>query len=420
MPSVNSVWRGHLVASAKQRALILISALIIIAFQVGLFVAMQRFQARKPDFAHLYQAGRKFDHERFPHLFARFPSLDTGEHRLWLNDHEEYPPDTLHPPCELLIYAALALFKFRTAYLTWWACNLVFLFLSAYLLWSHVPGLQNSYPYLLILIATFFPVLVALVQGQNSLMLLFALTWTFCALERGQDFRAGFMLGLSMFKFIIVTPMALWLIFEKRWKSVAGFCAGCMVLFLIALGLVGFSGIESYIRLLAGFGQKTPEEPGTQAIMPDLRGLVYAFGGRLAPESVLVIITLLLSLAFLIWVDLKLKRYANKALLYALQVLLAAMISYHFYPHDGAILVLPVMILLAHAFGKPVQRTFKVGVLICSACAYLAPFVGGIYVGMPVVGLSSLALLIIARSEALRLPIANHLSVRSDSINVAS
>ena len=89
MPSVNSVWRGHLVASAKQRALILISALIIIAFQVGLFVAMQRFQARKPDFAHLYQAGRKLDHERFPHLFARFPSLDTGEHRLWLNDQEE-------------------------------------------------------------------------------------------------------------------------------------------------------------------------------------------------------------------------------------------------------------------------------------------------------------------------------------------
>ena len=407
-------------ASAKQRALILISALIIIAFQFGLFVAMQRFQTRKPDFANLYQTGRLLDHERFPQVFTRFPSLDSDEYRLWLHDREEYPPDTLHPPCELVIYAALALFKFRTAYLTWWVCNLAFLFLSVYLLWTHVPGLQRSYPYLLILMATFFPVLVALVQGQNSIMLLFALTLTFCALEREQDFRAGFMLGLSMFKFILVTPMALWLIFEKRWKSVAGFCAGCMVLLLVALGLVGFSGVESYVRLLAGFGQKTPEQPGTQAIMPNLRGLLYAFSGSLAPESVLVMTTLLLSLALLIWVDLKLKRYANQALLYALQVLLAAMISYHFYPHDGAILVLPVMILLAHAFGNPVQRTFKVGVLVCSACAYLAPFVGGIYVGMPVVGLSSLALLIIARSEALRLPIANHLSVRSDSINVAS
>ena len=170
-------------ASAKQRGLIIISALIIIAFQGGLFVAMQRFQARKPDFAHLYQAGRKLDHERFPQVFTRFPSLDSDEYRLWLRDHEEYPPDTLHPPCELVIYAGLALFKFRTAYLTWWVCNLGFLFLSAYLLWTHVPGLQQSYPYLQNLIATLFPVQEALVQEENSLILLFALTLTFCALE---------------------------------------------------------------------------------------------------------------------------------------------------------------------------------------------------------------------------------------------
>lgn len=406
--------------SAKQRLLILFSTLVIIGFQVGLVIAMQRFQARKPDFAHLYQAGRKLDHERFPALFTHFPSLDSEGYKLWLNDHEEYPPDNLHPPYEMAIYAALALFKFRAAYLIWWACNLGFLFASAFLLWRHLPSLHHSYPYLLILIATFFPVLVALVQGQNSLMLLFLLTLAFTFLARGQDFRVGFVLGLGMFKFMLVIPMALWLILEKRWRSLAGFCTGCVVLFFVALWLVGIGGIESYILLLAGFGKKTPEDPGSQAIMPNLRGLIYAFGDRIAPESVITIVTLLASLALLVWVDSRLRRYTNTSLLYSVQLLMAAMISYHFYPHDGAVLVLPFLMLLGRALEDLTERRLKIAILICSACAYLAPFVGGMYVGMPIIGLCSLALLVIARREALRFPIASTLPARSDSINVAS
>jgi hypothetical protein len=280
--------------------------------------------------------------------------------------------------------------------------------------------LHNAYPYLLILIATFFPVLVALVQGQNSLMLLFVLTLTFCFFESGQDFRAGFTLGLGMFKFILVIPMAFWMIIDKRWKSLAGFFVGCVVLFFIALWLVGFSGIESYILLVAGFGKNTPEQPGTQSIMPNLRGLIYAFGGRIAPESVLTILTLLASVALLFWIDSRLKRYINAALLYSIQLLLAAMISYHFYPHDGAVLLFPMLILLGHALEGSTERRSKIAILLCCACAYLGPFVAGMYVGMPVIGLSSLALLVIARREALKFPIPNALPVRSDSVNVAS
>lgn len=414
------VSKGDRVPSAKQRLLLLSSALVILAFQVGVYLAMQRFQTRKPDFAHLYEAGRKLNQERFPKLFSWFPGLDSDSHKVWLNDHEEYPPDNLHPPYEMVIYAALALFDFHVAYLIWWACNLSFLFVSAYLVWPYVPSLHNSYPYLLILMATFFPILVALVQGQNSLMLLLVLAITFCLLKEGRDFRAGFMLGLGMFKFILVAPMVFWVLLEKRWKSLAGFCAGCMVLFIIALGLVGLRGIESYVLLLVGFGKKSPEEPGTQAIMPNLRGLLYASGGRVTSESILTVVTLLFSLALLVWVNAKLKHYNSRTLLYALQVLLITAISYHFYPHDGAVLVLPILLLLNHALEIQDQRKIKISILSCSACAYLAPFIGGMYVGMPMIGLSSLVLLVITRSEALKLPIAQSLHVHSNSLNLAS
>jgi len=148
--------------------------------------------------------------------------------------------------------------------------------------------------------------------------------------------------------------------------------------------------------------------------------LIYAFGDRIAPESVLTIVTLVASLALLVWIDTRLKRYTNTALLYSLQLLLAAMISYHFYPHDGAVLVLPFLILLGRALEPGAERSFKIAVLLCSGCAYLAPFVAGMYVGMPIIGLSSLALLVIARREALKLSIVSALPARPDSINVAS
>jgi hypothetical protein len=385
------------VTSVKQRWLILFSALVVIGFQVGLFYAMQHYQVRKPDFASLYQAGRKLDHERFPALFAHIPSLDSNEYKVWLNDHEEYPPDVMHPPYEMVVYAGLALFKFRVAYLLWWACNLGLLFLSAFLLWPCIPRLQNSYPYLLILIATFFPVLVALVQGQNSLMLLAFLTLCYRCLAKDHHFRAGFTLAMGMFKFVIVIPIALWLILERRWKSLAGFLCGCVGLFFVALWLVGMSGITAYVRLVAGYGQKAPEKPGTEAIMPNLRGLFHAVGSGIAPETWLTILTLVASLALVVWVDSRLSRYNNLPLRFSVQVLLAILISYHLYPHDSAVLVLPIQLLLSRALQDGTERTFKITVLACAVCAYLVPFVAGLYVGMPVIGAASLALLIVAR-----------------------
>lgn len=399
--------------SVKQRWLILFSALVIIGFHVGLFYSMQHYQARKPDFASLYQAGRKLDHERFPTLFTRFPSLNSQAHRIMRNDHEEYPSDDMHPPYEMIIYVALALFKYRVAYLLWWLCNLGLLFLSAAVLWSRIPKLQNSYPYLLILMATFFPVLVALVQGQNSVMLLALITLCYGCLEKGHDFRAGFALAMGMFKFVVVIPLVFWLILERRWKSLAGFLTGCVSLFFIAVWLVGMSGIVTYVRQIAGYGSKAPEQPGSEVIMPNLRGLFHAVGSRIAPENWLVILTLIASLALLVWVDSRLSQYRSLRLCFAVQVLLACMISYHLFPHDGSVFLIPILILVDHALQDSTERAFKIAVLICSAGAYLVPLIAGLYIGMYFIGAASLVLLILARNAALKTPILSPVHARS-------
>jgi hypothetical protein len=400
------------VPSAKQRWLILVSALVIVGFQVGLFYAMQRFQSRKPDFASLYQAGRKLDHQRFPSLIDRFPSLKSVEYSVQIDGHD-FDSDNLHPPYEMLIYASLALLKFRISYLVWWAFNLGCLFLCMFILWFHAPKLQSSYPYLLIIVATFFPVLVSMVQGQNSVLLLEFLTLCFGSFEKNHDFRAGFALAMGMFKFVIVIPLAFWLILERRWRSLAGFLCGCVALFFVALWLVRMEGIFSYLGLLTGFGRKAPEQPGTEGIMPNLRGLLHLVGSGVVPEIWIAAITLLASIALLIWVDLRLSQYKNMSLRFATQVLLACMISYHLYPHDSAVLVLPFLLLLNHALEDAAGKTFRIAVLTCTICAYLVPFVAGLYVGMPVIGATSLALMIFARSEALKNPVMSTAHARS-------
>lgn len=136
--------------------------------------------------------------------------------------------------------------------------------------------------------------------------------------------------------------------------------------------------------------------------MPNMRGLFHALAAGIVPEISLTILTLICSLALLIWVDSRLKQYKGLKLTFAVQVLLACIISYHFFPHDGTVLVLPVLILADLALQDATERFFRFAVLLCAACIYLMPFIGGLYIGMPVIGIASLALLMFARNEALK------------------
>lgn len=384
-------------SSVKRRSLVLFSVLLIVAVQVSLFFAMQKFQTRKPDFASLYQAGRALLHERFPEFVSRHPALK-GEEFAVEYSNGLFPADTMHPPFEMVLYTLLALLKFRIAYPLWWGCNLLLLLYADFLLWRHLPHLRDQYPYLLILSATFFPVLVALVQGQNSILLLALLTLSYDSLVSQKHFRAGFALSMGMFKFVLVIPVLLWLILERRWKSITGFAAGCICLFLTSMWLVGIGGIDDYVRMVAGYGKSAPEKPGTELIMPNLRGLIYMAGSGIAPKMVLTVLTLACSIALLLWVDSRNAKQSHLSLRFATQIFLASLVSYHLYPHDAAILILPIALLFDYALREGTDQRFRTVVLIATGCVYLVPFITPLQVCMPIIGISSLVLLSWIRS----------------------
>lgn len=405
----SAVERTHAASSVKLRSLIALSVIVIAVFQVSLFLAMQRFPAWKSDFASLYQAGRAIDHERFPSLVEHFPVLKSGEYTVetWAG---ELPSDTMHPPFEMVLYAALALLKFRIAVPFWWACNLLFLAITGFLLWPLVPNLRSKYPYLIILAGTFFPVLVALAQGQNSLLLLTLLTLCYHSLANKHDLRAGLILSMGMFKFVLVIPMVFLLILEKRWKSLAGFAVGCFGLFLVACSLLGIGGVTAYIRQIAGYGKAAPEKAGTELLMPNLRGLIHAFGSAIAPEVVLMVLTLILTLALVLWVDGRILKCSDLSARFSSQVLLAILISFHLYPHDGSILILPAVILLNHVLDRDIRVRFRRAVVLCVSLIYLVPLVAHLRISMPIIGLATLVLLGLEQSQFSpnRVPVAVH------------
>lgn len=391
------LYRRETAMLARNRGLLLVSAAMIVAINVFLFLAMQHFHSRQPDFSSLYQRGRAIIHEDFPAIIHRFPALN-GTDYMVETPNGPFPPDTMHPPYELLIFVGLAFFKSRIAYPLWWGCNLVLLGFAAYLLSRHVSNLQSRFHYLLFLIATFFPVFVALVQGQTTVLLLVLLILSFDSLEAQRDFRAGFFLAMGMSKFVLIIPMVFLLVLERRWRSLAGFAAGCVALFLVALSLVGLGGIAAYVRLVAGYGRAAPEQAGTEAIMPNLRGLVHVFAAWIVPGAVLTMLTLVLTVALIWWVDGRITKCSNASLRFSAQVLLAIMVSYHLYPHDATILIIPVMILLNHAMREGVGRRFKRIVFLCAAFIYFTPLVAPLNLGMPIIGIASLVLLTLERS----------------------
>ena len=154
-----------------------------------------------------------------------------------------------HPPFEALLLSPLGGLSYRTAYLIWGLVNAAVWLYLPYLLRAYTPSPQNGLAYLALWIL-FPPLGIALYQGQSSLLLLLVFSLTFISLTRGRDFRAGLWLGLGLFKFQFVVPLAIIFLLRRRWNVLTGFLVSASALALLSIAAVGWYGVIDYIRLL--------------------------------------------------------------------------------------------------------------------------------------------------------------------------
>ncbi|HSA92080.1 MAG TPA: glycosyltransferase family 87 protein, partial [Terriglobales bacterium] len=259
-----------------------------------------------------------------------------------------------HPPFELLLFLPLAWLPFVPAYAVWMGVNLGLL---AWLAWLPHPYAE-AYPRFrgllpLVLALAFFPVTVAMMQGQDSILLLFVFTLAWMALRRGQSFRAGCILALGLFKFQFVLPFMAVLAIRRNWKALKGFLLTGLGLGLVSLIPVGWQGARSYFDFLLEINQHLAYGTIRPVSMPNLRGLVATFLGDGLPASwlgglVAVVSLLLLALAARYWPPEEETATVRLDLAFALTLVVVLLVSYHLNPHDLSLLFLAILLIARH------------------------------------------------------------------------
>jgi glycosyl transferase family 87 len=291
-----------------------------------------------------------------------------------------------HPAFEVLLFLPLAYLAYPVAYSVWALLSLGLLLWVPRILEPNLPGLKTLYrplPYGASL--AFFPAFLALVQGQDSILLLFLFALVYMSLKRGEEFRSGMLLGLGLFKFQVVLPFLAPFLLRRRWKVLAGF--GSVLILLVAAStlVTGLDGLGSYVRLLLGFKWKTT--PGNvqaptgvlSSPMPNLRGALYALLGGSLPENVIRIIVVVASLGLLWWAARQWPLNRGEALAtfdlgFSLNLAVALVVSYYLFLHDLSPLAIAIALVANHLVsGSEGKRALRVTLISLLCIFYFTP-----------------------------------------------
>lgn len=255
-----------------------------------------------------------------------------------------------HPPFEAVFFVPLSYLSYHAAYLLWGAANLVMLAVLPVLLRPYVPLLQIvPWPAWLLASLAFFPVFLALMQGQDTILLLFLYALVFLKLRAGRLASAGGWLACGLFKFHLVLPfVALWLIGEKdfwrRKRFAYGFGAVSLVLALVSTASVGVRELAIYPRYVLGLEANGGGGSIYPPVMPNLRGLLSVAIPHVPHVNWLVILAS--GIVFLMAAVMARRSQPDSGgVRFSMFLLATVLVSYHGLGHDLSILMLPVIFL---------------------------------------------------------------------------
>lgn len=252
-----------------------------------------------------------------------------------------------HAPFETVLFAPLSFLSFKAAYLVWWAINHALFFAALVVLYKVLENGPAILPASVVSLCLFFPLIVAFIQGQDSILLLWLLALTLLCLARNREFLAGVVLSLTMFKPQLAFPVFLLSAIRSTRAFILGFVSGSVGLLLVSLSLVGFGGVVSFVPFLKLYSKLPVSVSGADPVfMANVRGMI----SRMHPSAphwfsaVIGALILLLSV-LVVW---KCRRDDEDRMRnFALAVTVALLVSFHTMPHDLTVLILPFLIAMS-------------------------------------------------------------------------
>lgn len=315
----------------------------LLIMQVGLYVLLvPKALQGSPDFRHLYTAGYMV---RSGYAHQLYDSDVNHQLQTELAGPLKIPFTFDHLAYESLFFAPLSLLRFKTGYILFFGINLTMLAACFFMLRSYMCTLGKIWKWLPpAIFVCFYPVTVALIQGQDSILMLTLLIAGFLSHQRKQSFWAGALVGLTLFKFQFSIPILILCLAWKWWRFAIGFLTSSVAVSALSVWIAGFAGTVVYLRSLLSMsvGLKTGEQEGFYGIhpslMPNLRGLFSVAAGPYVSHFWVQALTMIFS-ALLIFVA------ARSRPSLSLAIVVSVLVSYHGLIHDASLLLAPIALL---------------------------------------------------------------------------
>src|SRR5438552_15643776 len=231
------------------------------------------------DFRQLYVAGYMVRTRHRTQLYD-YAAQTYFQNTLVSNDERALP--FIRPAYQALMFVPFSLLPYRTAYLGFLLLNVLLLALAFLILQPRLRRLSRVWPGLPpAMFLGFYPVSLALMQGQDSILLLALLAGALVSLEQDRESAAGALIGIGLFKFQIVTPIVLLFLLWWRWRFARGFAASAMQVSLLSLLTIGWPQSVVFGRSLLAVGAGLTGATVAinfafrVSVMPTLSGLVY-------------------------------------------------------------------------------------------------------------------------------------------------
>ena len=335
------------------------------------------FLGGRADFRQLYTAGYMLRSGSATHLYdydaqLYFQRLVVGP--------GEIPLPFIRPAFEALLFVPFSLLSYRPAYFLFLMVNIGLLSICFRLLRVRLDHIYEVYPWLPVaMFLAFLPIAAALVQGQDSILLLTLLTVSLVLLDRSKDFVAGLLVGLGLFKLQIVIPIGVLFIVWRRWRFSAGFSIASASMALLSIGVAGYAQARSYALSLlsigAGHGSLEGQfkYPVPVQQMANLHGLIFGLTSSRMSVSFVQVATVALSL-LLLGASATLARRTERSDSLLLAICVSAVVSYYLLIHDLSILFLPIVMTLNRYLQSEATRDKEGRVLArTAALLFVAP-----------------------------------------------
>jgi hypothetical protein len=199
----------------------------------------------------------------------------------------------------------------------------------------------------------FFPAWYCLLQGQDSILLVFLFALSFWLWKGERHDAAGFALAMGLFRPQLVLPFVVVACLAGKWKFIRGFIPGAVLVLSVSVSLVGVHGMADYARILLWQGTQGSASALAQqwqvhlGLMPTLRGLLWIILPASVPADIRNFLLFAGTLAGLLWAARGLRDVKDGVafdLAFATAVGAVALVSFHSLPHDFSLMILPLLI----------------------------------------------------------------------------